>query len=115
MVDVGDVAAAHIAAADSPESKGRYMLVGGCPYWSEVVDAIRGVEGLPDKLKAALPTEKADPETEPKWRYNQKPQLTCDCTKATKELGITLRSPLESVRELCADDKVFLKLVEGAE
>lgn len=49
FVDVRDVAAAHVAAMERPEAKGRYLCVAGNMSMAETVDLIRA-EGYPGKL-----------------------------------------------------------------
>ena len=70
-------------------------------------------EGAPEDLAAKLPTEAAEAGAEAPWRYNQATALSVDCSKATSELGLKLKDPSESVRDLCANS-VFQSLVRGA-
>ncbi|KAA0158596.1 hypothetical protein FNF31_05347 [Cafeteria roenbergensis] len=109
IVDVRDVVAAHIAAAERDSASGRYLLVGGVAKWADLVASMR--EATPSELAGKLPSEIADPAAEAPWRYNMKSTLTVDCSKATKDLGIEFRSPATSVRDLCADS-VFQSLVK---
>ncbi len=87
-VDVRDVALAHIAAAETPEANGRYVLcTSEGVSWFEMSQMIvkRGKYSkydLPNK-------ENGDPGIRP--LYN--------CKKSEEELGITLRSIENSVFE----------------
>jgi nucleoside-diphosphate-sugar epimerase len=56
IVDVRDVAAAHVLAVDSDAASGkRCLLVGGSPSFQEIVGFIR--DCCPEELKAGIPTE----------------------------------------------------------
>jgi nucleoside-diphosphate-sugar epimerase len=92
VVDVRDVAAAHVAALENIQvTKGRrFLLIGCCPHFSEVADAVRAA--LPASLQANVPTE-ASSEIVPNNFGAQTPHPTLfDCSSATTDLGITFRS-----------------------
>jgi len=89
VVDVRDVALAHVVAAEKKEAKGRYLLTSttGVPH-IELVSYLKksgkfDKYGLPDKEQSPHP----------------RPALL-DHSKAEKELGIQLRSAQESVVEM---------------
>ena len=110
-VDVTDTAVAHIEAALRPAAKGRFVLIGKskAAKWSDVVAAMR--ESLPEDMLASIPSEEAEEGKEAPWRYNMTEKLA-DCSKAEKDLGLVLRDPCDSVRDLCKDP-VFLGLVRA--
>lgn len=55
VVDVRDVAEAHVAALEHPEAFGRrFLLIAGSPHHSEIANAVRNA--LPDELKGNVPT-----------------------------------------------------------
>lgn len=82
--DVRDVAAAHIAAAERPEARGRYIVSHAGSFDARfVTDALKAAlpgaaEGLPDGARAET-------------------KETVDAGKLRRELGIELRPPQETV------------------
>ncbi|KAF0689126.1 Aste57867_19398 [Aphanomyces stellatus] len=89
MVDVRDVALAHIVAFENPNASGRYMLVGAGPTEKEICEAIVAVSPT-----ATVPTTVA-PGADPV-------PLLYDCKKAEKELGIRFIPLTDMVAETCA-------------
>eukprot|EP01138_Halocafeteria_seosinensis_P009095 gb/GECG01009295.1/.p1 GENE.gb/GECG01009295.1/~~gb/GECG01009295.1/.p1 ORF type:complete len:158 (+),score=17.81 gb/GECG01009295.1/:1-474(+) len=56
VVDVRDVARAHIKAAENPAARGRYILNPYTEHWSKIVNILRELD-VPGLNKAAIPTE----------------------------------------------------------
>lgn len=150
IVDVRNVAQAHIAAAENTAANGRYNLVAGTAKWTDLVgeqfvshneglqspafasngcldmnqidspvpslcvvecsDAMRA--GATEEDAAKLPTAVASAAEEKPWRYSMKAELTVDCSKAVKDLGISFIPPAKSVQDLCADT-VFRTLLHA--
>jgi hypothetical protein len=69
-------------------------------------------EGATAEDAAKLPTTVAEPADEKPWRYSMKAELTIDCSKAEKDLGITFIPPTTSVKDLCANP-VFRSLLHA--
>jgi len=56
VVDVRDVARAHVEAIRRDEAIGRrFLLIGGCPHFKEVAEYIREV--VPEEMKTNVPTQ----------------------------------------------------------
>jgi nucleoside-diphosphate-sugar epimerase len=55
IVDVRDVALAHVLALENSTASGRYLCIGDCPSWSDVVDEMKRL--APTAAAAKLPTE----------------------------------------------------------
>ncbi|RHY57576.1 hypothetical protein DYB30_010706, partial [Aphanomyces astaci] len=88
LVDVRDVAMAHIAAFENPQASGRYLLIGACPTEHEIADAVQ--QACPS---ARVPEASAD--------SSPTVPLLYDCSKAEKELGIRFRSLTDMVQGTC--------------
>ena len=59
IVDVRDVALAHVAALEHPEAFGhRFLLVGGSPHMRDIAEAVR--RALPEELQRHVPTAISD-------------------------------------------------------
>jgi cinnamoyl-CoA reductase len=72
LVDVRDVAEAHVAAIETPAAFGRrFVLIGCCRHQTQIADAVR--EAAPDNLKANVPTVISD--KIPSQIYAQPPPL----------------------------------------
>ncbi|EDQ88984.1 uncharacterized protein MONBRDRAFT_32562 [Monosiga brevicollis MX1] len=96
LVDVRDVAAAHVAAYENKQATGRYLLIADCPAWRDLMPVMR--DAMKDTAHVQhLPTEIGDPATEPKSRYNgAKRGFSSD---KARSLPLTFRSTEESVRD----------------
>ena len=58
IVDVRDVALAHVLALESSTAKGRYLCIGDCPSWSDIVRELKALAPtakLPTEVSAKLP------------------------------------------------------------
>ncbi|KAG9407331.1 hypothetical protein AC1031_002059 [Aphanomyces cochlioides] len=84
VVDVRDVALAHIVAFENPQASGRYLLVGASPTEEEIAAA----------TKAAAPNA---PVTTKLATEGEIVPLHCSCAKAERELGIRFYSLNEMV------------------
>lgn len=82
MVDVRDVALAHVLAFETPAAHGRYLISSATAYWSEIHEFLQRVReaGTPAAIRAlatsALPSH---PPTRP-----LKPEISC--AKAARDL-----------------------------
>jgi len=87
VVDVRDIADAHLSAFENPKAKNqRYVVSAGTFDWQELVDIVH--KSFPGKTKTAVgtPGKKAG-------------RLTLNSTKVQKELGVTLRSFEETIND----------------
>jgi len=83
MVDVRDVAEAHVAAIEQPKACcKRFLLIGDTQHRCEYAEIIRGI--VPEELKKNIPTEVVETSEEPK------PYLY-DTSPAEKILDVRLR------------------------
>mmetsp|Transcript_31527 Transcript_31527/g.43890 ORF Transcript_31527/g.43890 Transcript_31527/m.43890 type:complete len:121 (+) Transcript_31527:3-365(+) len=87
VVDVRNVALAHILGYENKDASGRYLLIGGNVLASEVCSILREKE----PQNANIPKESAE-ELRP-----ASSSTLFSCAKATKELGIKFVSPKEQV------------------
>ncbi|OQS03702.1 hypothetical protein THRCLA_03982 [Thraustotheca clavata] len=78
VVDVRDVAAAHIAAFETSSASGRYLLIAQSATEQEICEGIRQAAPF---LANKLPIIRAE--------GNQAPRVLFDCSKAQNELGIS--------------------------
>lgn len=115
FVDVRDVAAAHIAAMDTPEASGRYICASGNLSMDDVVALMReegyGVAKLPKMrmtgaigtalMKAASYTQGPGIGSYLRTHLGRTPRF--DNSKIRSDLNIDFRSPEESVRDTLAD------------
>ncbi|KAH9087711.1 hypothetical protein LEN26_019856 [Aphanomyces euteiches] len=88
VVDVRDVAFAHIAAFENPQASGRYTLVAASPTEEEIARAV----------KAARPNARVASKLAPGTGFVAK---HCSSAKAEKELGIRFIPLEDMVRETC--------------
>jgi len=88
IVDVRDVAEAHIVAYENKASSGRYLLVGCCSHEEEMCDELRSI--LPT---AAIPTTSA---------ALRAPKLLYDASKAERDLGLKFRQMSEMLKATCS-------------
>ncbi|WP_372840225.1 SDR family oxidoreductase [Phaeovulum sp.] len=114
VVDVRDVADAHIAAMERPKAAGRYLCVGDAMSMAEAVALMRA-EGFGAKLPrlsmtGAIGTAvmKAFSYTQPVGtgsylRTNLGRTLRFDASKSQNELGIHYRDAATSLRDTLAD------------
>jgi len=93
VVDVRDVALAHILAFEKGTNWGsRCLLVGGWPHWSEICDAIREMEDIDNsKVPTAVTTE-------PKLPAMGCAVATFDTTVSTSRLGLQYTSVKDMVQ-----------------
>ena len=104
IVDVRDVAEAHVRALSRGDSGGRYLVVSGQMWWKEVAMAIK--KGNPTM---EIPTKQVPyflslivsifhPRVSLSWaRMHLGKRLYWDASPAEKDLGMEWRSPEESV------------------
>lgn len=91
IADVRDVAAAHVAAMQTPSAAGRrYLLLADGPTlsWLEIADILRESFG---ELAGRVPTEEAPGE--------ETPALVIHNERAKAELGFSPRPAAETIRE----------------
>jgi dihydroflavonol-4-reductase len=116
LVDVEDVAVAHVRALERPEARGRYMLVRDTHWFAEIVEVIR--RRFPD-LK--VPRRRSpivltylsslfdDMLTPYFWRQCLGKTYTFDSSRAQRELGIEFKpfeqSVVETVESILALDR----------
>eukprot|EP00755_Sulcionema_specki_P031667 Sspe_Gene.97071::Locus_70734_Transcript_1_1_Confidence_1.000_Length_1094::g.97071::m.97071 len=86
FIDVRDLAAAHIAAAENEEAEGRYLLSGGCARWLTVAKALK--EHFPD---SPVPTEEGE--------GAEIVDMQIDSERAIRDLHFTPRPLVESLRD----------------
>lgn len=112
VVDVRDVAQAHIKAMETPSANGRYLLSAGAPKFRRYIE-IMNEEGLGDRYK--LPKLGLDNPigsilvrglmlTQPKGvrefvNSHVGVEFALDTTKAETELGMVWSSPDQAIRE----------------
>mmetsp|Transcript_17904 Transcript_17904/g.26811 ORF Transcript_17904/g.26811 Transcript_17904/m.26811 type:complete len:363 (+) Transcript_17904:790-1878(+) len=109
IVDVRDVALAHIRAFQRSEAKGRYMLVGHCISMLELCKILRSIQpwnrNIPDKL-GKVPKGKVIFGT-------PAPNLTLFTNaKANEELGIQFRDPSDTIKA-SVESFSNMKLIEA--
>jgi nucleoside-diphosphate-sugar epimerase len=59
IVDVRDVAQAHIAAAENQEASGRYLLAPHSEHWTKIINILKDGE-YPGVNKAKIPSKTED-------------------------------------------------------
>lgn len=93
IVDVRDVALAHILAFETGNNWGsRCLLVGGWPHWSEICSAMQEMKELNTTL---VPTTIATEPTPPAMGC---PLATFDTTVSTEKLGLVYHSVKDMVQ-----------------
>lgn len=104
VVDVRDVAEAHVRALAGGENKGRYLVIGGNLWMKDIADILR--EAYPHRKwpKGVLPywvcliIAVFHPKLTLKWARNHlRKTSTFDATPAENELGMTFRPLTESI------------------
>jgi dihydroflavonol-4-reductase len=114
FVDVRDVAAAHVAAMDKPEAKGRYLCVAANMSMAETIALMRA-EGYAGKLpkldlsgRFGTALMKLASYTQPKGvgsylrtHLGRVPRY--DAARLTRELGISYRPVAQSLKDTLAD------------
>jgi dihydroflavonol-4-reductase len=103
IVDVRDVAEAHVRALSGGEEEGRYLVVGGDLWMVELSNILR--EAFPERKwpKGVLPywmclvAAVFHPKMSIKWARNYlRKSSAFDASPAERELGMTFRSPAEA-------------------
>jgi nucleoside-diphosphate-sugar epimerase len=97
VVDVRDVARAHIEAIQRDVGGQRFLLIGGCPHFKEVVRHIDDV--LPESMKANVPTKVSEKLGSAVGGASSCPVLY-DTSAAETLLGISFRSAEEQVKAM---------------
>jgi dihydroflavonol-4-reductase len=114
LVDVRDVAAAHLAAMETPQAAGRYLCVAGNMSMAEAIALMRA-EGYAGKLptldlsggfgvalmKLASYSQPAGIGSYLRSHLGRVPQY--DTSKSQRDLGISYRPAAESLRDTLAD------------
>lgn len=107
VVDVRDVAAAHVRAVQREDARGRYIVVGRSLPLLDIARAIRpGLQGLPDKLpKRELPkalvwlaAPLAGMTREFVWKNVAHP-IHFDSRRSIQELGLAYRRPEQTFHD----------------
>jgi nucleoside-diphosphate-sugar epimerase len=103
IVDVRDVAEAHVRALSGGAEEGRYLVVGGDMWMVDLANVLR--EGHPERKwpKGVLPywmcliAAVFHPKMSLKWARNHlRKSCTFDASPAERELEMTFRSPAEA-------------------
>lgn len=99
IVDVRDVAEAHVLAIESDKGVGqRFVLIAACPHTSEVMGYIQ--KALPDELKGNVPSKLSE-EIGPCTIGAPPPHPTLyDASPSEKILGLKYRSAEEQVTSM---------------
>ena len=101
IVDVRDVALAHILALKKNSWGKRHLLVGGCPSWEEIVEC--SVRSLPKEcassVRERIPTTVSDDTPKPSLGTNPPHPTLYDCSQAEEALGMKFRGVDEMVAE----------------
>ena len=95
ICDVRDVARAHVVAAENPDAKGRYIVSQpGAVLPETMAEAIRGAvrDAGCGKEAALLPPAEASP-------AGETGKARIDASRTVEELGVSLRSPEETLRD----------------
>jgi len=101
MVDVRDVALAHLRALENPEAKGRYLLMAECLHWKDTCELLRKTQPWNEKIPTKLGPR---PSAENRTFFGTPPPHTTlfDNSKAKSELKINFRSAEETLRDTVA-------------
>ncbi len=109
IVDVSDVAMAHVLAAKRPAYDEdvwgkRYLLVGGCPSWTTIAGHLREWAGeqvgrFAEILQARVPTRTSTTVGAPALGANPPNATPFDCSRATRILGLQFTDTREMVRK----------------
>mmetsp|Transcript_18664 Transcript_18664/g.26005 ORF Transcript_18664/g.26005 Transcript_18664/m.26005 type:complete len:186 (+) Transcript_18664:3-560(+) len=101
VVDVRDVALAHVLGYENKSANGRYLLIAESAKFSDIVKTIKDSLKAMDKNEHAkrVPTEVA--KDFPGVGFGAPPphHTLFDCTKATQGLGLKFRKMEEMVKE----------------
>ena len=107
VVDVQDVALAHIKAYEIGVTNPklvygkRYLLVGGCPKWSEITEIIQSWATSINKPHLPIPS-RVDLKIPPSGLGADAPNKTLyDCARAENILGIRFTSVEKMVNNTC--------------
>lgn len=88
LVDVRDVALAHIRALENQEAQGRFLITSDTCHWKTIIEFISKNYSMLDRLpKEVAATDLARAES------------TCDTSKSKKYLGMVYRSWESSVKD----------------
>lgn len=97
LVDVRDVARAHVLAMTTPTANGRYLIASGSLYWTELdrfLSPLRGASA--DAMAAAAGQTIAEEEHHVPYK------MLFDCSKARAELGwVPSATPAETLAAQC--------------
>ena len=97
IVDVRDVAAAHVAALSTGNGWGkRHLLVGGCPSWAKILDIAR--DALPAHIADRIPKTVSKSVGKPALGAPPPFETPFDVSRAERDLGLNFRSTNEMVR-----------------
>uniref|UniRef100_A0A7S4SW69 3-beta hydroxysteroid dehydrogenase/isomerase domain-containing protein n=1 Tax=Ditylum brightwellii TaxID=49249 RepID=A0A7S4SW69_9STRA len=101
VVDVRDVAQAHVNAIFAKEADGkRFMMIGACPHMKEVAEIVRGADDiLSDEMRANVPTEMGEVAA-PMMGQRPPNKILYTCEASEKVLGIKYRDLNEMVTSL---------------
>ena len=104
IVDVSDVAVAHVRALDKGVDSGRYLVVGGDMWMKDVADVLRGAYPERKWAKGVLPYSIClvaaffHPKISIKWaRTHLRHHCTYDASPAMKDLEMEFRPIEESI------------------
>ena len=104
IVDVRDVAEAHVRALTKGKNCGRYLIVGGDMWMKDVADILRVAYPKRKWAKGVLPYSLCliisffHPKISVKWaRTHLRHHCTYDATPAMNEMGMEYRNPKEAI------------------
>lgn len=104
IVDVRDVAEAHVRALTGGTDGGRYLVIGGDMWMKDVANILRNAYPERKWAKGVLPYSVCllaaifHPKMSLKWaRTHLKHHCTFDATPAKQELGMEFRKPSEAI------------------
>ena len=97
IVDVRDVAEAHVAALERPEAFGhRFLLIAGSPHQKDIANAVRNA--LPDEMKGNVPTHVGDSTPAPVMAAPAPHPVLYDASPSEQILGISYISVNDMIR-----------------
>lgn len=97
IVDVRDVAEAHVAALEKDNAMGnRYLLIGGSPHQSEIANEIRNA--LPDRMKKNVPSVISAKQSPTVMAQAPPNPVLYDVSQSEKLLGIKYHTVSEMIK-----------------
>mmetsp|Transcript_19653 Transcript_19653/g.27666 ORF Transcript_19653/g.27666 Transcript_19653/m.27666 type:complete len:153 (+) Transcript_19653:141-599(+) len=99
VVDVRDVADAHIKAYENDQAKGRYLLIAESVTWTTLCEGIKSALTAIDKKDrvASVPTKLSSEILKGGFGAPPPDHTLFDCSKANKDLGVKFRLSKEMI------------------